>query len=304
MAIPKHNEMYKEFLDSLSDGEKKTSKEIIDYIIKAFDISEEDQKLLIPSGKQTLLYNRTAWTKTYLKKAGLIEIVSNGRQIGITALGKKTLIQNKSITDETLKQFDSFVEYKYGKSKSIEKDESVNDIQTEDKTPEELLVSAYENLNRMLAADILEKLKQMDEYVFESKVRLLLKEMGYGEIKEDTSANKKSGDEGLDGIIKEDKLGFDIIGIQAKRFADVTVGRKDLQSFVGALAGQGATKGVFVTTSKFTSGAIEYAKKNLAQKIVLIDGDKLAELMIEYNLGVSTKEVYKVKEIDTDFFEN
>lgn len=302
MAIPKHNEMYKEFLESLSDGEKKSSKQVIEYIVRVFDISDEDRKILIPSGKQTLLYNRTAWTKTYLKKAGLIEIVSNGRQIGITKLGKETLKKNTTITDQTLSQFPDFVEYKYGKTKNPNSKNFEDMQQVEDKTPEEFLVSAYDDLNRMLATDILEKLKSMDEYVFEGKIRLLLKAMGYGEIKEDTSANKKSGDEGLDGIIKEDKLGFDIIGIQAKRFSDVTVGRKELQSFVGALAGQGATKGVFVTTSKFSSGAVEYAKKNLAQKIVLIDGERLAELMIEYDLGVSTKEIYKVKEIDMDFF--
>lgn len=304
MAIPKHNEMYKEYLEALADGEKKSSKQIIEYIVSAFNISEDDQKLLIPSGRQTLLYNRTSWTKVYLKKAGLIEIGSNGRQISITKEGKEVLNKNASITDNTLAQFPSFVEYKYGRNKKVENDDHEETLPSEDKTPEELLVSAYNNLNRMLAEDILEKLKAMDEYVFEAKVRLLLKAMGYGEIKEDTSANKKSGDEGLDGIIKEDKLGFDIIGIQAKRFASSPVGRKDLQGFVGALAGQGASKGVFVTTSNFSSGAVEYAKKNLAQKIVLIDGDKLAELMIEYNLGVSTKEVYKIKEIDMDFFEN
>jgi restriction system protein len=248
-----------------------------------------------------LFYNRTAWAKTYLKKAGLIDSPKQGIVViskrGLDVLKKKP----SSINVKFLKQFSEFVEFQTSKRED-EIETETNDEQST-QTPEELLETAYQKIRKSLASELINKVVELSPAFFEKLVVELLVKMGYGgSIKDAGKAMGKSGDEGIDGTIKEDKLGLDIIYIQAKRWKPGNVvGRPELQKFVGALAGQGAKKGIFITTSNFTKEAIEYTPRN-ETKIVLIDGHQLAQLMIDYNLGCTPQQTYEVKKIDSDYF--
>ncbi len=302
MAIPKYNEIYREFLEVLKDGKPHTVKEVRLEIGAKFKLSEEELSEMLPSGRQRVFDNRVGWCRTYLMKAELVS--SPGRaKVQITDNGLNFLKDHASITEDDLMKIPSFLSFKKG-SENPEKTGGVSDPpQTADeKTPQEVLEDAVEKLNAALASDLLKEVLEMDPFEFETLLVELLIKMGYGKLQYGSTATKKSGDEGIDGVVTADKLGFDSIYIQAKKYKDGTVGRPDVQKFVGALAGQGAQKGIFITTSQFSKEAIEFAKKNLTYKIVLIDGAKLADLMIEYDLGVSTEYVYKVKRLDSDYF--
>ncbi|GAB4273921.1 MAG: restriction endonuclease [Thermincola ferriacetica] len=256
----------------------------------------------MPSGQQPIFDNRVGWAKTYLKKVGLLDTPMRAT-IVITQRGLDVLKQNpQEINVRFLRQFPEFVEFQSSKRDTLE----VEQQHTEEiiaQTPEENLENAYQKIRKSLAQDLLNKVIGLPPAFFERLVVELLVKMGYGgSIKDAGKAIGKSGDEGIDGTIKEDKLGLDIIYIQAKRWQPGNVvGRPEIQKFVGALAGQGAKKGVFITTSSFTKEAIDYVQR-INTKIVLIDGECLADLMIDYDVGVTKSAVYEIKKIDSDYF--
>ena len=301
MAIPKYYEIYYYFLKHLSDGKSHTIREIKEYVANEFSLTDEERRELLPSGKQAMFDNRLGWTRTYLTKAGLINSPARG-VFTITLQGQQLLDKKLSvINDDVLMQYDSFKEFKNPELRNHVP--SAQPVPEQDESPQDQLDNAFRLINETLADDLLsEILKQPPEY-FESLVVKLLQKMGYGgSLPSSGTVVGKSGDGGIDGIIKEDKLGFNLIYIQAKRYAvDRTVGRPDLQSFVGALAEKKRSKGLFITTSQFSKEAIRYAEN---QQVILIDGVTLTKLMIEYNLGVSIESTYEIKRIDTDFFNN
>lgn len=297
--IPDFQSIMLPLLIALKDGTIKTMPEIREIIIKEFNITDEEQKFMIPSGRQLLHYNRIAWAITHLKMAELIDAPERGKYI-ITELGK-TVTSNppEKITIKFLQTFPNYL-----KNRNPNKQEIANEDQEEDivtKTPDELIELGFSQINNDLSNKLLSNLKNATPFFFEKIVIDLLLKMGYGGSDIDNGEiTSKTGDEGIDGIIKEDKLGLDKIYIQAKKWEN-TVGRPDIQKFVGALQGKRAKKGIFITTSGFSKEAVEYAN-NLDIAIILIGGQKMTQLMIEYELGVTTKEIYKIKKIDTDYF--
>ena len=300
--IPDYQSIMLPLLEFISDGKEYKMRNVTDELALRFGVTEEEQKELLPSGVAPIFYNRTAWAKTYLKKAGLIDSPKQGIVViskrGLEVLKKKP----SSINVKFLKQFSEFVEFQTTKR------ENETEIETSEEqsiqTPEESLETAYQKIRKSLASELINKVVELSPAFFEKLVVELLVKMGYGgSIKDAGKAMGKSGDEGIDGTIKEDKLGLDIIYIQAKRWKPGNVvGRPELQKFVGALAGQGAKKGIFITTSNFTKEAIEYTPRN-ETKIVLIDGQQLAQLMIDYNLGCTPQQTYEVKKLDSDYFD-
>lgn len=299
--IPDYQSIMLPLLELISDGKEHKMRNVTDELAIKLGVSEIEQKELLPSGAAPVFYNRTAWAKTYLKKAGLIDSPKQGSILiskrGLEVLKKKP----SSINVKFLKQFPEFVEFQTSKRED-EMDSEISEEQSM-QTPEELLETAYQKIRKSLASELINKVVELSPSFFEKLVVELLVKMGYGgSIKDAGKAMGKSGDEGIDGTIKEDKLGLDIIYIQAKRWKQGNVvGRPELQKFVGALAGQGAKKGIFITTSSFTKEAIEYTPKN-ETKIVLIDGHQLAQLMIDYNLGCTPQQIYEVKKMDSDYF--
>lgn len=311
MAIPDFQAILLPLLKLAGDQKRHSMQEAIQYLANTFQLTNEERKELLPSGKQAVFDNRVGWARTYLKKAGLLE--SPARSFfQITNQGVDLLQTNPSkINTAFLKKYPEFREFQMG-NPSKDKSASDNDANlsiseaenqgSNQQTPEEILEYSYQELRSALAQELLEKVKSCSPSFFERLVVELLVKMGYGgSIKEAGRAMGKTGDEGIDGMIKEDRLGLDRIYIQAKRWQD-SVGRPEIQKFVGALAGQGANKGIFITTSKFTEQAKTYSPKN-DTKVVLIDGAELAEYMIDFDLGVSTVSEYKLKKIDTDYFE-
>jgi len=299
--IPDYQSIMLPLLEFISDGMEHKMRKVTDELAIKLGVTEEEQKELLPSGAAPVFYNRTAWAKTYLKKAGLIESPKQGI-ILISKQGLKVLKKKPdSINVKFLKQFSEFVEFQT--TKREDENDSENTEEQSKQTPEELLETAYQKIRKSLASELINKVFELSPAFFEKLVVELLVKMGYGgSIKDAGKAMGKSGDEGIDGTIKEDKLGLDIIYIQAKRWKPGTVvGRPELQKFVGALAGQGAKKGIFITTSNFTKEAIEYTPRN-ETKIVLINGHQLAQFMIDYNLGCTSQHTYEVKKIDSDYF--
>lgn len=299
--IPGFQKFMLPLLQFAADKLEHSTNEALDHIATEFDLTEEQKNEMLPSGNQKIFSNRVFWAKSYLKMAGLIENTKRAH-FKITERGLSTLQENlEEINIRYLKKFPDYLEL----SESWKKGNSNNEKEEElliPQTPEELLESSYQDIRKSLAQEILSKIKLCSPSFFERLVVELLVKMGYGGSRSDAGkAIGRSGDEGIDGIIKEDKLGLDIIYIQAKRWENV-VGRPEIQKFVGALAGQGAKKGIFITTSRFTNEAKDYIPRN-ETKIVLIDGEQLANLLIDYNLGVSTQAVYELKKIDLDYFE-
>jgi restriction system protein len=294
MAIPDFQTVFLPLLQTCSDGKEYRLSDVIDIITKHFDLTEEEINERLPSGKQTVIRNRTAWSCTYLKKAGLLE--SKRRSFfNITKVGSEVLKQNhERINVRFLKQFDGFEEFHKGKkAESPTKDEP-----TDDRTPDELMDDGYKQIHSNLAEDLLDKLRSVDPFFFEHIVGKLLSNMGYGEHE----ITKRSGDKGIDAIVNQDQLGLDRIFVQAKRYAkNNPVSAHEVRDFVGTLDLEGVQKGVFITTSKFPKDTQEIIAKT-PKNIILINGDKLADLMIDYNVGVSLEKAYEIKKIDTDFF--
>jgi len=302
MQIPDYQTVMLPIMQIAADSNPHTFRELVEKIADKYQLTEDQRKELLPSGTQAIIDNRIGWAKTYLKKAGLLSYPKRG-SIQITERGKSILVEKlEKIDVKYLKKFEEFKEFQNlaGQGNAPE---TPNELAFQNQTPEEIIESAFHNLGKTLADEILEKVRNVDPAFFERLVVDLLVKMGYGgSIKDAGKAIGKSGDEGIDGTIKEDKLGLDIIYIQAKRWNDGNVvGRPELHKFVGALAGQGAKKGIFITASSFTKEALAYTPKN-ETKIILIDGPQLAQLMIEYNLGVSSHQIYEIKKIDSDYF--
>lgn len=302
--IPDYQTIMLPLLRRVSDKAEHKFRDIIEQLSVEFGLTENERRELLPSGVQPIFDNRVGWAKTYLKKAGLIDTPKRAT-ITITNRGLDVLKRNiNSIDVKFLKQFPEFVEFQPARrlESSTENDSDTNEEKII-QTPEETLEAAYQRIRKSLAQDLINRVLNLSPPFFERLVVELLVKMGYGgSIKDAGKAIGKSGDEGIDGTIKEDKLGLDIIYIQAKRWQPGNVvGRPELQKFVGALAGQGAKKGIFITTSSFTRDALDYVPRN-ETKIVLVDGDRLAQLMIDYNIGVTSVSNYEVKRIDSDYF--
>lgn len=299
--IPRYNEMYKELLNSIIDRKEYKFKEIKDKVATILNISDEERQERLSSGSKKFDY-RLNWTCTYLKRAKLVENTERG-VIRITQRGLDLLATNPAVIDNnTLKNYEEFREFLNLKGNKETQD--IKENIAEEQTPQDVLETSFEKINEILQEEVLEEVMRKDPYFFENLVVKLLQKMGYGTLRNSGIVTKKSNDEGIDGIVNQDKLGFDSIYIQAKKWdKDSTVSRPEIQKFVGALAGQGATKGLFITTARFSDGAREYSQKQHTTKIVLIDGMELAKLMIEYNLGVSVEKIYEIKKIDSDFFE-
>lgn len=302
--IPDYQTIMLPLLKLTSDGKEHKYRDLIEKLAIEFNVTDDERKELLASGNQAVFDNRVGWAKTYLKKAGLLRSPSRATFV-ITELGKKTLVSNpRRIDAKYLRQFPSFLEFQNASKNDVEIGPDSDIVsETSHETPEENLDRAYQRIRKSLASELLAKVVELSPAFFERLVVELLVKIGYGgSIKDAGKAMGKSGDEGIDGTIKEDKLGLDIIYIQAKRWKPGNiVGRPELQKFVGALAGQGAKKGIFITTSNFTKEALEYSPKN-ETKIVLIDGEHLAQLMIDYNLGCTTQQTYELKKIDGDYF--
>ncbi len=304
MSVPKFFEFFEVFLKALSDGQTHKAKEVREFIAAEKNMSEEDLAELLPSRRQSTFDNRVAWARTYLDHAGLIATPSRG-QYRITQEGKKALASGEIIDLKYLERYRSFHDFHsvpHGESNSGT--EETTETEMEVKSPMEILDNAFKNVNTSLAEELMTEVMKLTPGEFEKLVVKLLLRMGYGSgIEEAGYVTQLSGDGGIDGIIREDQLGFSSIYIQAKQWApDRSVDRPEIQKFAGALQGERASKGLFITTARFSEGAKQYAHNLHASNIVLIDGNALTALMIKNNLGVSTEQVYEVKRIDSDFF--
>ncbi|MFM6171784.1 restriction endonuclease [Sphaerospermopsis sp. LEGE 00249] len=290
-------------LQYAGDGKEHSLRDAITFLADVFNLSDEERKELLSSGQQAVFDNRVGWARTHLKKAGLLESPKRGF-FQITNRGKEILKQNNpEINVKFLNQFPEFIEFKTIK-KDNDKSESeiTEDSEILETTPQESIEFGYQKIRKELELELLNRVKSCSPDFFERLVVDLLVKMGYGGSRRDAGrAIGKAGDGGIDGIIKEDKLGLDIVYIQAKRWDNTVVGRPEIQKFVGALHGQRARKGVFITTSKFSQDAREYVSI-IDSKIVLIDGQELAQLMIDNHVGVSTVSIYEIKKIDSDYF--
>ena len=293
--LPRYDEFYMPLLRVLQDGKIYTMKEVKKLIAEKLHISDDALLERLSSDRQTVYDNRIGWAKTYLKKAKVIESPKRA-QIIITDRGKALIESGEIITNALLEQkYPEFAEFR-GK-KNIDKKVALPTLPLTEETPQEILDRVYGTITDQLADDLLTEIMAQSANFFEILVVDLMKAMNYG----DGFVTKMSGDEGIDGIIHEDKLGFNLIYIQAKRWKpETTIGKPEIQKFAGAMMGPPKIeKGLFITTAKFSQGAKDFAD---AQHIILVDGKKLTELMIEHELGVSTQKSYRIKRIDTDYF--
>jgi mrr restriction system protein len=305
--IPTYEECMLPTLQALADGKPHSAKEVRQYIINHFSLTEEEQQMMMPNKRVRRLNSKSGWAITYMKVAGLIQAIQRGVYT-ITPAGKKLLASNLEAVN-TKMLLERYPIFRSWYNRSIGKDDTNEVIQNNPSenveiTPEEQIEGAYQQMRSALVEDLLEQIAQQTPEFFERLVIRLLVAMGYGGSVEEISEMVvgKTGDEGIDGIIKEDKLGLDSIYIQAKRWdKDQSIGRPEVQKFVGALSGQGATKGIFITTAQFSEKARLFRPQNNI-KVALIDGNLLCQHMIDYNIGVSVQNVYEIKRIDSDFF--
>ena len=300
--IPDYQSIMLPLLKKISDGKVFKYRELIEILSKDYNLTEQEQKELLPSGQQPIFDNRVGWANTYMKKAGLIKSEKRGH-LQITDLGKKVLSDDpKEINNQFLKQFATFNDFTKVKKNGTTKSKEIKEIVEEEQTPEEMIEYANQKLTNDLSQELIETIKICSPRFFENLVIDLLLAMGYGGSRVDAGkAIGKSNDGGIDGIIKEDKLGLDIIYVQAKRW-EKTVPTREIRDFAGALLAKKAKKGIFISTSDFPKSAIEFVSQ-IEPKLILIDGHRLGQLMIEFNVGVSTQRTYSVKRIDSDYFE-
>ncbi len=297
MAVPKYDELMKPLLIAVSDGETYKMKDVTALLAEQLNLSSGDLAEMLPSGRQTVFKNRVGWAKTYLKKAGLLDSPARAT-IVITNAGKQVVADNpEKIDSKYLEQFPSFVDFASAPEPLDDSNPASEVPKPSDLTPDDQLEDAYKEINDSLASDLLSEVLKIPPYTFEKFVVDLLLKMGYGKADFGSHATVASGDDGIDGIIMEDKLGFSLIYMQAKEWAvDKVVSQPDIQSFVGAIAGKKGD-GLFVTTARFSQKAKNYAHTH---HIILIDGERLANLMIEYNFCVSTRKTFEIKALDTD----
>ena len=312
MAVPDFQKMMLPYLEFLWDGNERTSKELVEHMVQHFDLTQEDRDEVLPSGSNRRLTNRVGWARAHLKGAGLILAVRRG-VVQVTNRGKELLSSppkrlDIKFLDATYKEHYAWAHPKHDSIDFVYTDPgpgpteiSLSELPSIFGTPEEQLDGLVNTLDAQLADELLIQVKAMDPFRFEHLVVDLLLAMGYGGSRKAAGqVTKKSNDEGIDGIINQDRLGVNKIYIQAKRW-DKPVGRTEIQKFVGALAGKQATKGIFITTDRFVDTAQKYAD-GVQHNIVLIDGNGLTELMIEYGIGVSLATSYVVKRVDSDYF--
>lgn len=296
MAIPDFQSIMLPLLAYISNKEMFTNQDIADHLADYYLLTEHEKYELLPSGKQRVFLNRIAWAKSHLKQAGLIISPKRGFY-KISDRGLKLLDRPPERIDiKYLKRYPEYVAFRAGKNGKHVKEDS-----SESKTPQEYIEYGYKQIENELSEAILYEVRSSSPYRFERIVVDLLLAMGYGGSRAEAGqVTRSSGDGGIDGIINEDKLGLDVIYIQAKRW-EGTVGRPEIQKFAGALMGKKAKKGIFITTSAFTSEAEQYAR-DIDSRLILIDGERLAKLMIEHNVGVSVAHTYEIKKVDSDYF--
>ena len=303
MPIPDFQSTMRPLLEVLSDGKEWRMRDVTEALATRFQLSPQERAEMLPSGQQTLLSNRVAWAKTHLKAAGLLLNPNRGK-VTLSDEGRRVLASHPdAITCRFLRQYPSYLEL-VGRSRSDDESENVGAVNgTEsDQTPLELMDESFHALRRATADELLVKLRECSPGFFEKIVVKLLQAMGYGGVTGEALVTGRSGDAGIDGIIKEDKLGLDVVCIQAKRW-EGTVGRPVIQGFVGSMDFVRARKGVILTTSQFSRDALDFVDRIEGKKVVLIDGPQLADLMIDHNVGVLPTKSYELKEVSNDFFD-
>jgi restriction system protein len=299
LSIPDYQTLMLPVLESLADGEEHRLREITARIAERFNLTEDERRQLLPSGQQTIISNRVGWARAYLKKAGLVGNPARGA-LRITEEGHAVLKQKPATIDNKfLLKYPSYVEFVKTKRTASPK---APEESTQEQTPDDAIEAAYQTFRAALSDNLLDRVRTCSPQFFERLVVELLVAMGYGGSLIDAGkAVGRTGDGGIDGIIKEDRLGLDVVCIQAKRWQN-TVGRPTVQEFAGSMAGFRAKKGVLITTSRFTKDAHEYVER-IEQRIVLIDGDQLADFMIDHNIGVTRGRQYEIKRVDSDYFD-
>ncbi len=303
MAIPDFQSVMLPLLEILGDGTERTMREVTVLLAASFHLTDEERAALLPSGQQSIFSNRVAWAKSHLKAAGVLENPVRGR-VRISDLGRKVLVENPpTINVRFLKQFPAYCDF-IGKSVPTSDEDIAGESAPveERRTPLELIDAAYKSLRQATAEDLLSKLKDCSPPFFESVVVRLLVAMGYGGVAGQGTVTGKSGDGGIDGVIKQDKLGLDVVCIQAKRW-EGPVGRPVIQGFVGSMDYIRARKGVILTTSSLMKDAVDFVERIEGKKVVLINGDQLADFIIDHGLGVSTHKIYEIREVSNDFFD-
>jgi restriction system protein len=302
VAVPDFQTLMLPFLETLQDGKERTMRELTEQLALRFKLTEEERQEHLPSGPQKLFYNRVAWAKTHLKNAGLIDNPVRGK-VSISQEGRKVLLQKPSTVNcRFLRQFPSYLTF-IGQTSDQDGDDKEETVIESTQTPLELIDASFNTLRKATAEELLERVKTCSPQFFEKLVVDLLVAMGYGGSLTDAGqAVGRTGDGGIDGIIKEDKLGLDVVCIQAKRW-ERTVGRPEVQAFAGSMEGIRARKGVLLTTASFSRDAEDYIT-HIERKIVLIDGQHLAQLMIDHDIGVATDRAYVIKKLDLDYFDD
>ena len=302
--VPDFQKIMFPLLHLLADDKPHHLNDVMNSLAIQFNLNDEDLRIKVPSGQMGLFKNRVGWATSYLKNSGLLFYPLRG-VYQITEVGKKVLSENINyINIAYLKKFDGYKKWQSTFTQTEEKNKEIG-TSAEKKTPEEILGDAFKDLRNKLGYELLEILKNKPANYFEYFVLELLSKMGYGGVEESNfEVVGKSGDNGIDGIIYQDKLGIDRIYVQAKRWKDNKVQAKDIRDFIGSLSLKGTNKGIFITTSEFTEDALKTAKMNPQNRIILIDGLLLTDNAIEYNVGVQIKKTYEIKDLDNDFFED
>jgi restriction system protein len=300
VAIPDYQDIMLPLLKLTADGEVHTIRQLKDVAADQFELTEDERTQLLPSGQQTTFHNRLSWAKHYILNAGLLEKTRRGH-FTISPRGREVLRNPPARIDrDYLVQFPEFLEFRGRSNINESSSDSDTEWNADRRTPEEALQAAYKELRDDLAGELLAQIKAMSSQFFEKLVLDLMLAMGYGGAEKTASLTGAGSDEGIDGVINEDRLGLDIVYLQAKRWEN-QVGRPEIQKFVGALHGKRARKGVFLTTSTFSRDANDYVA-TIDPKVVLIDGNRLAQLMVDFDVGVSTAQTFAVKKVDSDYF--
>lgn len=302
--IPEFQSLMLPILQHFSDEKPHTSVDLYNAIAQLYQLTEEDLRIKVPSGQMGLFKNRVAWSVSYLKNAGLLFYPQRG-VYQITSLGLQVLSKNLThINIAYLKTLEPFQKWQQGFNVPEENEQPTIVSNNEQRTPEEILGNTVATLNKKLSGELLDILKNKSAAYFEFFVLQLLKKMGYGGAEEDNfEVVGQSGDNGIDGVIYQDKLGIDRVYVQAKRWKDSKVSSKEIRDFIGSLSLKGTNKGIFITTSEFTQDAVSTVKMNPQNRIILIDGTQLADYAIENNVGVQIRKTYEIKDIDNDFFD-
>ncbi len=301
MAIPSFNRFFRPVLEAYGDGSEKRLREISDTMGEYFGLSEEEKQELVPSRRQTRLLNRVSWAKTYLTNTGLLRTTRRGYS-KITEQGSSVLESGDDIDIEYLKRFDSFQEFQErGTEKSDDRNEALEVSDEHDFTPEENIERNFNSIKNILAEELLSRIYKESPQFFEKLIVDLLLKIGYGDMDGMGEITGGSGDDGVDGVIHQDRLGIDKIYLQAKRYApENKITGKQIREFSGSLQQKQVKKGVFVTTSSFTDKALVAAKD---LNITTVDANRLVDLMIKYNIGCQVDKTYEIKKVDLDYFE-